>query len=101
MARIPTPPAFETLATSSGLEIQDIPGSNIGCLHLNRFVKRVLIVDAAIVSGSFRMLSDRGEEIYPSMGRSQGNTKREKSCQNSFFFSRIIRMKKILVLKFD
>mmetsp|Transcript_2957 Transcript_2957/g.8097 ORF Transcript_2957/g.8097 Transcript_2957/m.8097 type:complete len:264 (-) Transcript_2957:65-856(-) len=41
VARIPTPPAFETAATSSGVEIQDIPGRTIGWSQPKRSVMRV------------------------------------------------------------
>jgi len=41
VARIPTPPALETAATSSGVEIQDMPGRMMGYLHLNKEVIRV------------------------------------------------------------
>ena len=41
VARIPTPPAFETAATNSGVEIQDIPGNIRGYWHPNSFVIRV------------------------------------------------------------
>lgn len=42
MAKIPTPPAFETAATSSGVLIHDIPGSTTGYLQLKSFVIRVV-----------------------------------------------------------
>jgi hypothetical protein len=45
VAKIPTPPAFETAATSSGVEIHDIPGSTIGTLQLKSLVIRVPIND--------------------------------------------------------
>jgi hypothetical protein len=44
VARIPTPPALETAATSSGVLIQDIPGRMTGCLQLKSFVIRVLML---------------------------------------------------------
>jgi hypothetical protein len=46
VARIPTPPAFDTAATNSGVEIQLIPGSTSGYLHLRSAVMRVLIAGA-------------------------------------------------------
>lgn len=42
VAKIPTPPAFETAATSSGVLIHDIPGSTTGYLQLKSFVIRVV-----------------------------------------------------------
>mmetsp|Transcript_21035 Transcript_21035/g.49700 ORF Transcript_21035/g.49700 Transcript_21035/m.49700 type:complete len:211 (-) Transcript_21035:84-716(-) len=33
VAKMPHPPAFDTAATSDGLEIQLMPGSTMGCLH--------------------------------------------------------------------
>jgi len=41
VARIPNPPAFETVATNSGVDIQDIPGSRMGYWHPNNLVMRV------------------------------------------------------------
>jgi hypothetical protein len=44
VARIPRPPAFETAATSGGVEIQDMPGNTMGCSHPKISVARVDIV---------------------------------------------------------
>ena len=49
VARMPIPPALDTAATNSGVDIQDIPGRTIGYLHLNKEVIRVETVAAVMV----------------------------------------------------
>jgi hypothetical protein len=44
VASIPKPPAFETAATNGGVEIQLIPGNNIGYCILKSFVILVSIL---------------------------------------------------------
>ena len=46
---MPIPPALDTAATNSGVDIQDIPGRTIGYLHLNKEVIRVETVAAVMV----------------------------------------------------
>ena len=51
---MPIPPALDTAATNSGVDIQDIPGRTIGYLHLNKEVIRVETV-AAVMVEDFRV----------------------------------------------
>jgi len=53
VASIPIPPALETAATSSGVEIHDMPGSMSGYLQPSMLVILVRIAGAAMLTVVF------------------------------------------------
>mmetsp|Transcript_24404 Transcript_24404/g.50312 ORF Transcript_24404/g.50312 Transcript_24404/m.50312 type:complete len:123 (-) Transcript_24404:107-475(-) len=56
VARIPTPPAFDTAATSGAVDTQLIPGRTIGYSHCNSDVRRVF-TDGQRISVLIALLS--------------------------------------------